>query len=834
MNRILERGDVRLLVHEKETHTSEEIQVKDGDKWVSILNTNPDLGALNFWSRHTVYSKPYTYTKRTKKKLYYHLDDEDFNLKLDYCLEEDNILHIRYVLSNKRTLALSKYLINYAIPLGNDPDYTWVPHLRPGEDLVMGDHIYRSPVIIYQKGKFAFALLPDLKTLGQNRPYKSFMDFNLKPKTFRGAPQVSYGFGYYKTVGHILFKHKPLKKWKIKADTDLTFRYYIILFKEKTPQEMLEFINGFLWKKYGTKLLNTSLEPQVLPYDKNAEEGFRGIMERHKIWGDFELDRVPCGGFWQTSWLGKRKSEVAFMDPNEFSIEAQMKENMSKLVSKESLLSKIIMYFANSPFWIRRFEWFTQTFPVIKRNAEVWFNAWFNNMRSAYGFRYFGELWGDEEIKRKGDQILNTFLQIPRVRGVSSSVILPEKLGKTRISEIKGLQGFLYVDRYSLVDCTLSMYWALKYCQDFDVKKEEIHQKAQHLFELLHEIQYENGEMPAYVDFKDDNQSPIISEVLKGSASSGAHLMFLSEYYKCSNNSEAIPLMEKIANYIQEEIIPADKWHDFEPFYSCTHLPVDFYDDYTDSHVMNGLCIYWCAEGFKELYEITRKPAYLQSGERILAILSLFQQVWDAPYISFHTFGGFCSQNIDAELSDARQGLFVRVYMEYYLLTGKIEYMERAIAALRGSWAMQLLKEYEGLCPGNVKGIKTADGVDRGIVFENYGHSGTDTRVPGYWMPDWGFGTSLSATAYVKKHFGDIFIDFSENKVFGIDGILLRDYKFEDQKVIVNCEIIPKKDYILCKGRGAPDNSQIILNDHTLRTIKKAELEKGFHYKLNS
>ena len=87
--------------------------------------------------------------------------------------------------------------------------------------------------------------------------------------------------------------------------------------------------------------------------------------------------------------------------------------------------------------------------------------------------------------------------------------------------------------------------------------------------------------------------------------------------------------------------------------------------------------------------------------------------------------------------------------------------MERAIAGLRGSWAMQFLREYEELCPGNIKKMRTVDTVDRGVVAENYGHSGTDLRIPGYWMPDWGFGTSLTATAYVKLHFGDVFIDFN-------------------------------------------------------------------------
>ena len=505
-----------------------------------------------------------------------------------------------------------------------------------------------------------------------------------------------------------------------------------------------------------------------------------------------------------------------------------MKKNITRLVSEESLLSKIIMHFAKEPFWLKLFEKFTQRFPIIKRNAEIWFNAWFNNMRTAFGFRYFGELWGNNDIKSKGDKILNTFFMAPRVRGLSPSVILPESLGKTKISTVKGMQGFFYIDKYSIVDCTLTNYWALKYTHHFRIKENELLNKQVELVKLLSDVQYESGEIPAYIDFEQDNQTPRISDILFNSASSGAPLMFLTEFYKLTKNEKALIVAKKIAEYIKNEIIPEDKWHDFEPFYSCTHLPTDIYDDYTKKNVMNGLCIYWNAEGLKELFRITKNEEYLRLGERVLAILSLFQQVWNAPYISFNTFGGFGSQNIDAELSDARQALFIRVYMEYYLLAGKKEYMERGIAGLRGSWAMQLLKEYEVQCPGNVNKIKTADGVDRGVVFENYGHSGNDLRVPGYWMPDWGFGTSVMATAYTKMMFGDIFIDFKEKLVWGIDGILIKSFNFDLKFIDITCDIISQKNYVIIKGRDVPNTGiEVKLNQQSLGPKSKEELETG-------
>jgi hypothetical protein len=48
--------------------------------------------------------------------------------------------------------------------------------------------------------------------------------------------------------------------------------------------------------------------------------------------------------------------------------------------------------------------------------------------------------------------------------------------------------------------------------------------------------------------------------------------------------------------------------------------------------------------------------------------------------------GGFTTQNSDAECSDARQSLCGNVLMDYYRATGKIEYLERGMAAWRAQF----------------------------------------------------------------------------------------------------------------------------------------------------
>jgi len=822
---ILTNDFLRVLIEETPDGTFERIELQSDDNWIALLSSLFTFSTLVFHDEKKVHSIALSFKEKKENKLIFQLIDEKINITLEISLVDRGLVHFQYDIMNKAKFRLSKLMAIYNILLGDKPTFKWVPHLRPKENYVIGDHVFRSPAIIYNKDRYSFTLIPDLDLLAKNRPFQTMMDFNLKAEKLDGFPQIAYGFGNYRPDSHIFFKHNPKKYMKIKKGTDLSFGYYIKIFKDTPVTQVLEQINGFLWETYGRVLLYANLNPQVLPYDKNAEEGFKVMLERHKYWVDFTMNNQACGGVFQNTWLGKRKRKLKFTAPKD--AKKRKTENISQIAGQQSIGSKIIMRLANSAWWIRRFDWFTRTFPIIRRTAEIWNNAWFLNIRTGYGFRAFGELWQDAELAHKGTKILNTVLNLPRTRGAFPSVILPASWDATEISTINGLKAFVFSDDFHLVDTALTMYWALKFYQDFE-PRDEIKQRSAELLDLFEEIQLKNGAIPTYINFEADHKTPLIKDTLINSASTGAPLMFLTEYYKVSKDARIIPIAEKIAKYLQTEILPENKWHDFEPFFSCTHFPLDFYDNYTKSHVMNALCISWSAEGLKELYKITNNREYLEAGEHVMSILSLFQQVWKQPYIHFNTFGGFCSQNADAELSDARQGLFVRTYMEYYLLTGKREYMERAIATLRASWAMQLLREYEDQCPGNLKGINTLDGVDRGCVCENYGHSGHDLRIPGYIMFDWGVGTSISATAYTKKHFGDLFIDFERQIAWGIDGMIVKSSEFTEDAVNLTIDKLPAKDSLLIKAREVPlKGIELLINSHSFGLKSKEALESG-------
>lgn len=790
---ILERGNFRVFLPEEDNLINEILQFKLNDEWIPILSNMSGFSTLQMTEKDEVISKKFNFLKSKKKKIYFQLNDEDFDMKLDYCLEEDNILHIRYQIFANRNLSFSKLGVKYQILLKENPDFSWVPHICPKESLVIGDHVFRSPVLIYKKENIAFAFIPDLKTLSQNRPFQTFLDMNLDTSNEK-IPHISYEFGNYHPYRHVLFKHKKSQSFQVKEQTNLTFRYYLIIFEDKTESEIIQFINKFLWEKYGRCLFYETLEPQVLPYDVNVKEGLEAIFNRHSLWGDLKINNVNCGGFWVGSWLGNDKFPFKF--------------------------------FSNS-----NIDEFKNNFNKKNKPAAIYNIAWFLNIRSSYGIRYFGEIWDNQELIAKSRAMRNLIAQLPRKNGIFPSIILPSSNNTSEYLTVSGTKAWWPIDYFHVVDVALSMYWLIKIAIDFNDINEEVIEKSKELASLIKNLQFENGEIPTFVDF-DKNNEPIIVDDLKNSASSGASLMFLTEYYRISQDNTLIDTCERIANFLSKEIIPNNKWFDVEAFYSCTYPQKYKYDERTHSFVMNNLSIYWCAEGFLGLYQITLYKKYLDEGERILGVLSLFQQVWNMPYISYNTFGGFGVQNADAELSDARQGLFVKTYMDYYLETGKWEYMERGIAALRASWALQLLKEYRNICPGNLKGIDTIEGIDKGCISENYGHFGRDERIPGFITFDWGVGTAILATSYARKHFGDLFIDFKKEFVFGIDGILIKKFNFDMNRVAIEFEITKGKEEIIIKGRIVSSNQiELVLNNNILQIKNCQNLLDGLLYK---
>ena len=105
----------------------------------------------------------------------------------------------------------------------------------------------------------------------------------------------------------------------------------------------------------------------------------------------------------------------------------------------------------------------------------------------------------------------------------------------------------------------------------------------------------------------------------------------------------------------------------------------------------NNLALTHTVEAYLLAYRITGEARYLAVGEALLDYLLLYQQCWTHPGLQNLTssamlLGGFTTQNSDAEWSDARLSQCGNILLDYYRTTGKTEYLERGVAALRAQF----------------------------------------------------------------------------------------------------------------------------------------------------
>jgi hypothetical protein len=257
--------------------------------------------------------------------------------------------------------------------------------------------------------------------------------------------------------------------------------------------------------------------------------------------------------------------------------------------------------------------------------------------------------------------------------------------------------------------------------------------------------------------------------------------------------------MDKAATFLEREVVPAQRYYDFETFFSCSPKAClqrnGVIDDLRmwDMHSMqapqNTLCMQWSAEAlravrstrFDEYYErvarlgvkgIAKSTPYssiLKRGQpngslMALDIMALYQNVWPLSYRRVaYTYGGFGVQNSDGEFNDARQAQFGSTLCHFGAELGRKDYFERGVAAIRAS--LTLINH-----PRHIElGLYPNPNYPLGLQPENNGHGGTDQQN-GRTGFDWGEGSGLAAAAEVIDRYGDAYIDEKNRWGVGIDG----------------------------------------------------------------
>jgi hypothetical protein len=632
---------------------------------------------------------------------------------------------------------------------GEALDYLFVPHLRPRPEMMIADQVFRSPVVMMQRGDVFFAVIPDLELL--ERAYvesgaRYYMDFVLRGGE-NLSPAACVGLGRHRVKGHVYFENNFSSQLEFEAGRPITLAYYLLLDRGGLGRRDAV---SFMWERFARGRLDSG-QPQTASWDRYAAVGLDRIFKKPDLFRRFDLEGQQCGGTVALHFVNRRG--VRLMSRRELGRYLRF-QDVTLAVARA-----IIREFSERPYAGVLDRALYRFGPKVP--PQIMFQAWFNNFRSAYGAYWFARKWGDRELLERSLAVKNLAILAPREKGAFPAVCYATDGG---VFWSRGTRGFKHLDWYHTADCATTGYYMTLWFTDHEGDPRLL-ARCHELAEFLLKAQLPSGAFGAWVQPAEPDLR--VAPELRESATTACPAMFLAQLFLVENDERYIDSAMKAARFLAEEVIPAQKWFDYETFYSCSHKRLSFVDANTGSLPQNAMSMYWAAEAMRLLHLVTLDPEYLDLGLEVLNHLCLYQQVWDPPFLSINAFGGFGSMNTDAEWNDARQALMAPLLMDYYRLTGRPEHMERGIAALRAAFTLMYIDENRHVARGNMKSFHPEE---TGSVAENYAHFGYDHSVPGFLDSDWGAGSACQAAAYVQKHYGDIFVDADRQRAFGING----------------------------------------------------------------
>ena len=278
------------------------------------------------------------------------------------------------------------------------------------------------------------------------------------------------------------------------------------------------------------------------------------------------------------------------------------------------------------------------------------------------------------------------------------------------------------------------------------------------------------------------------------SAHPAASLWFLSELFLATRNPEYLHGAEKIAAYLENEILPEARWIDQEQYFSCGAKPLSFTRDIVQNQIARGnLSVIWACEGFAALYEASGVEQYLLDGELCIDYLSFTQCSWDPHYIyTAFPFGGFGVDNSDVtSFLDARQAETVRAFIWYGKQLGRQDLLERGVAAARSSVVLINHPKHQ---TNNI--YKYVNIYPYGLGPENIDHEGYPQSAMRT-HPGWGEGSGVyTGLAEARRNLGGIYINTRKEIAVGVDGLKINKITFEKESVSINVESWLSGDYL--------------------------------------
>ncbi len=674
--------------------------------------------------------------------------------------------------------------------------FRFTPHLHPKPGMVAADQVFRTPCLIIEGESSSIALVPDLEALAASNQAGLRTAFVLEKDI------LSYGIVDHRVRGHVYFMQRSFPGFMLGKGDEALLAYHVFA-ASCSGAELHRRINSFMWDKYG-KPKAALPGPQQLPLMEYTELAGKWAFLNEENWTDLDIGGKQCGGAYSYNMNSK------------FPPLRKDKLTNTAFILLPRLYAFILRFGAahvtSHPALYRLLRKSLGSNPGASPSV-IELQSWFNNVRSAYGALWLSREGGDEELGKRAELVREFALAAPRPDGFFPAVLY--LVGDRQVWR-KGTRGFTILNRYHLADSCTTGYHLLEWHRDLDPQPAVL-EACRRQAEAVMELQLPSGAFPAWFGFK--RGRAVIDPCLAESAESASAVMFLALLANLTGQENYLDSARGGGDFLQRNVVEPNLWYDYETFFSCSPKPVGWVDPRSGCHPENAMCMYWTAAAFLQLYQACGEERYLDSGRRALDRLLAYHQVWDPPFLSIDVFGGFASQNTDAEWNDARQGLIAPLLIDYYHATGEPELFERGIATLRACFATMYLgrEPYMPLRPSVKGGIE-----------ENYAHFGYDVPTPGYLMLDWGAGSSIYAAARILSRHGQVYVDLPAGRAFGIDGCVVREFKRDGGVLSLSiASHLPGHRDLKLVFKDEERPLRLVINDREMGTFSAEDLRKG-------
>lgn len=623
------------------------------------------------------------------------------------------------------TLLLEKDMVTAGWALTISPEFVgnfhWTPHLTPGDDYIIADHVFRAPALISASEDKVLTLIPDLDSRARS-DYRWFMDLDAQKN------KMVMGISDYLVKEHVLFNKADQTNFKA-GSIELSF-YLLVDDAEKAIRNPWRKALAFMWERYGKELsdkgepLKGSMEPYVAHTYNWAFNTWKDA-----VWQEFELGEQTVGA------------------------------------------PVFIVNYTQSPNYPGEVD--------EREFRSIWNQAWFSSLRSAQGLFRYGLRTNNKEYIRKARLTKELALAFPQNKGLFPGLIATEmervEIDGDSYNRSKGWNNYYFgnsnrnpftrdsrLSPLHILDMSCTAYFMLCWYEELE-KDTRLLEYARKYAEGLLKYQDEKGFFPAWIS--PDTYEPF--DILAQSPETSKSVTLLLKLAELSNENKYRDAAMKAMEAVITDIVPIGRWEDYETYWSCcTWGNTEYVGKKIARNNMfkqNTLSIYWTAEALLNCYELTGEQRFLDLGQRCLDELLMAQAVWQPPYMYVTVFGGFGVMNADGEWNDSRQALFSELIIRYGITLGIEEYVQRGVAALKSSFSMMY-------CPENPTTKEQWEMVypffnekDYGFMMENYGHNGYTSPEGGgigvFTIYDWGNGAASEAYNKILDHYGKDMFD---------------------------------------------------------------------------